>query len=59
VGDELGIDKLDKYAAKFGLGESTGIELAENKGNHGRPGDTQKTQWNEDWYNGDTVARRP
>ena len=33
AGHDLGIDKLDKYAALFGLGESTGIELPESTGN--------------------------
>ena len=55
VGDELGIDKLDKYAAEFGLGESTGIELAETKGNMANP-ETHKKLQGVDWYNGDTVT---
>lgn len=33
VGHDLGIDKMDKYASLFGLGESTGIELYESTGN--------------------------
>ena len=33
AGHDLGIDKLDKYAALLGLGESTGIELPESTGN--------------------------
>lgn len=32
-GHDLGIDKLDAYASKLGLGEYTGIELPESKGN--------------------------
>ena len=32
-GHDLGIDKLDKYASELGLGEYTGIELPESKGN--------------------------
>ncbi len=54
VGDELGIDKLDEYAARFGLGESTGIELSEYKGNMADP-ETHKDIQGVDWYNGDTV----
>lgn len=54
VGDELGIKKLDKYAAEFGLGESTGIELTESKGNMADP-ETHKDIQGVDWYNGDTV----
>ncbi len=33
AGHDLGIDKMDKYAELFGLGESTGIELPESTGN--------------------------
>ncbi len=33
AGHDLGIDKLDKYASELGLGENTGIELPESKGN--------------------------
>lgn len=54
MGDELGIKKLDKYAAEFGLGESTGIELTESKGNMADP-ETHKDIQGVDWYNGDTV----
>ena len=32
VGRQVGIDKLDEYANRFGLGESTGIELGEETG---------------------------
>ena len=32
VGRQLGIDKLDEYAGRFGLGEKTGIELGEETG---------------------------
>ena len=33
VGNELGVDDMGKFAAAFGLGEYTGIELVETKGN--------------------------
>ena len=55
VGNELGIDKLDKYAAAFGIGRMTGIDL---------PGETSGTlpspAWKrrvvkDEWYAGDTV----
>jgi len=32
TGRRLGIDKIDEYAAKFGLGEATGIEIPESTG---------------------------
>lgn len=37
LADQLGISLLDEYAEKFGLGESTGIELAEELGNMASP----------------------
>jgi penicillin-binding protein 2 len=55
VGDEIGIDRLDKYAAAYGIGSKTGIDL---------PGETNGTlptpAWKrrvvkDDWYSGDTV----
>jgi penicillin-binding protein 2 len=55
VGHELGIDRLDKYASAFGIGQKTGIDL---------PGETEGTlptpAWKkqvvgDDWYGGDTV----
>lgn len=54
VADSMGIDALDKYAEQFGLGESTGIELAENTGNMANPGN--HTQFDVDeWVYGDTL----
>ncbi len=32
VGPQVGIDKLDEYAAMFGLGQKTGVELYEESG---------------------------
>ena len=37
LADQLGIRLLDEYAKNFGLGESTGIELAEELGNMASP----------------------
>ena len=34
VGRRMGINKLDEYAKKFGLGEKTGIELDEEVAGH-------------------------
>jgi penicillin-binding protein 2 len=56
LGHELGIDRIDKYAAAYGIGKRTGIDL---------PGETTGTlptpQWKERlykdvWYAGDTVS---
>lgn len=55
VGNELGIARLDKYAAAYGIGKKTGIDI---------PGETSGTlpspAWKEkvvkdQWYSGDTV----
>lgn len=54
VGDMLGIDKLDKYAAGFGLGESTGIELPETTGNMSHPQNHEELT-GESWTYGDTL----
>ena len=37
VGDNIQIDAIDKYASAFGLGERTGIELAEARGRVSSP----------------------
>lgn len=54
VGDTLGIDAMSEYAKRFGLGEPTGIELAEKTGNMSTPESAQIYE-NRPWYNGDTV----
>ncbi len=54
VADNLGIRKLMEYAADFGLGEATGIELPENNGNMANP-DTHLLYDVDQWYDGDTV----
>lgn len=55
VGNELGIEKLDKYASAYGIGKKTGIDI---------PGETSGTlptpAWKrqvvkDEWYSGDTV----
>ena len=47
-GNELGVDLLEEYALKFGLGASTGIELVETTGNMSNRRnhvDYQGTEW--------------
>lgn len=53
---EVGIDKISEMGRRFGLGERTGIELAEE-----RPGLMPTTSWKksargESWYPGETVV---
>ncbi|MGM9615763.1 MAG: penicillin-binding transpeptidase domain-containing protein [Oscillospiraceae bacterium] len=57
VGDLMGINNIDYYAAELGLGQKTGIELYEEAGRVASPA------WKEelyegidtDWYDGDTL----
>lgn len=54
AGHDLGIDKMDKYAALFGLGESTGIELPESTGNMANPENHEGIS-GEEWTIGQTM----
>jgi penicillin-binding protein 2 len=55
VGMKLGIDRLLKWAEKFGLGAPTGIDLpGEAAGNAAGP-EWKKNRFKENWYQGDTV----
>ncbi len=53
VGNQLGIDKVDKYATMFGLGQATGIELPEATGT--LAGISEREAAGGEWYIGDTV----
>ncbi len=54
VGRQLGIDRLDEYAAHFGLGEKTGIELAESAGVMASPAYTESLGGT--WYEGSITS---
>jgi penicillin-binding protein 2 len=55
VGMKLGIDRLLKWAKKFGLGVPTGIDLpGEGSGNTAGPG-WKKERFKEGWYQVDTI----
>ena len=54
VGRQLGIKKLDEYAARFGLGEKTGVELSESSGVMASPEYTQSLGGT--WYEGNTLS---
>lgn len=54
VGRQLGIKKLDEYAARFGLGEKTGVELSESAGVMASPEYTQSLGGT--WYEGNTLS---
>lgn len=59
LGRRLGIDKLDEYAKKFGLGEYTGIELSEEAEGHMASPEYKKevveNVIDSDWFGGDTL----
>lgn len=54
VGDMMDIDQLEAYAKLFGLGEPTGIELAEVTGNMSSR-ETHMQMLGLDWYLGDML----
>ncbi len=53
VGRLVGIEGLNQYAKNFGLGEPTGIELAESKGLMANPEHREKI--GQEWYPGDVI----
>ncbi|MBC7765180.1 MAG: penicillin-binding protein 2 [Hyphomonadaceae bacterium] len=55
VGRQLGIDRLEQYGKKFGLGEATGIELqGEEKGLFA--GKTYRARFKQPWWPGETLS---
>ncbi len=54
IGNKLGIDKLSQYAAQFGLGSPTGVELYEETGTLATRSYKEKVV-REDWFGGDTL----
>lgn len=54
VGRRVGIKRLGEYAAKFGLGEKTGIELGEKTGIMAGPEYTESQGGT--WYDGSTLS---
>lgn len=59
LGRRLGIDRLDEFAKKFGLGEYTGIELTEETAGHMASPEYKKQAvvnvTDSDWFGGDTL----
>jgi len=55
ISEELGIDRISKYAKIFGFGSGTGIELSEKDGLV--PSRSWKyKQFKEPWYKGETIV---
>ena len=59
TGRRTGIDIIDEYGAKFGLGELTGVELPEEvRGSVASPEYKKKVvkdQWDRSWFGADTL----
>ena len=53
LGHRLGIDKIDQYAAAFGLGQTTGIELPEKAGLVAGPETSEAL--GQTWYGGEVL----
>ena len=53
MGYRLGIDRLDEYAAAFGLGSTTGIEIGDDAGVLAGPAYSESV--GQTWYGGNTV----
>lgn len=51
---DIGIDKIDQYATAFGLGQKTGVEIAESSGNLSSPDNREKAGGT--WLIGDTMT---
>ena len=54
TGRRTTIAVIEDYARRFGLGEYTGIELAEEKGKRAGPETSQEA--GQQWYDGDTLS---
>jgi penicillin-binding protein 2 len=50
----LGVDRLDTYYAKFGLGAQTGVDLPDETGGYLPSPDLKEAAVGEPWYIGDT-----
>ena len=53
AGLRMGIEKIDQYAALFGLGEETGLELYERAGEVAGPESSKRH--GQTWYEGETM----
>jgi len=51
--DKMGIAKMNEYAAMFGLGEKTGVEISEAAGILAGPASAER--YNKKWQMGDTI----
>ena len=55
LGFEMGIRRLRKFCAYYGLGKPTGLDLPDETGGLLPSPEWKKKVWNDRWYDGDTV----
>lgn len=55
LGDQLGIGRLDKYCAAYGLGKPTGLDVPAESGGLLPTPAWKRANLDEDWMQGDTV----
>ena len=55
LGYRMGIDRLRRYCASFGLGSPTGIDLPGETGGLLPSPAWKAKEWGDEWYDGDTV----
>ncbi|MBP9532039.1 MAG: penicillin-binding protein 2, partial [Syntrophaceae bacterium] len=56
VGKKLGVDRIARYARKFGLGDVTGIELAHERKGLVPTRDWKQARMKEPWQMGETIS---
>ncbi len=52
---KMGIDKLSEWMSKFGYGDYTGIDLAEERAGIMPTREWKQKRYNKNWYQGDTI----
>lgn len=55
LGKRLGPDLIKKYAAAYGLGEKSGVDLTQEKRGFIPTAAWKKERFKEDWYDGDSI----
>lgn len=56
LADKLGIDRIDKYAAEFGLGQKTGIDLPSEQAGLMPSVEWALRDYHRKWYAGETIS---
>lgn len=56
LGQKIGVDRIAKYARAFGLGETTGVELDDEKSGLVPDSEWKKKRYRQPWYPGETPS---